>query len=65
MTLQETLADEVQLTWELARYSVAEELVVHPVLERNMDHGGVIADKDRNETHQVSNGAIAKPRNGS
>ncbi|KAL1952803.1 hypothetical protein VTO42DRAFT_4230 [Malbranchea cinnamomea] len=42
-----------QLTWELARYSVAEELVVYPVLQRNMDHGAVIADKNRNQNQQI------------
>lgn len=44
-----------KFTWALARYGVAEELVIYPVLESNMDHGDVIADKDRNETQQLKN----------
>ncbi|EEP76751.1 predicted protein [Uncinocarpus reesii 1704] len=42
-----------QLGWELARYAVAEELVVYPALETHMDHGKVIADKERNENQQI------------
>ncbi|EAS33331.2 HHE domain-containing protein [Coccidioides immitis RS] len=42
-----------QFVWELARYAVAEELVVYPALESHMDHGKVIADKDRGENQQI------------
>ncbi|PGH05650.1 hypothetical protein GX51_02810 [Blastomyces parvus] len=42
-----------QFTWELARYTVAEELVVNPALESYMDHGKIMADKDRREQHEI------------
>ncbi|KAI1908746.1 hypothetical protein LOZ61_005376 [Ophidiomyces ophidiicola] len=42
-----------QFVWELARYTVAEELIVYPALESHMDHGKIIADKDRNENRQI------------
>nr|KAK2737366.1 hypothetical protein FQN57_007544 [Myotisia sp. PD_48] len=42
-------------TWNLARYTVAEELVVYPALENHMDHGQVIADKDRNQNQEIKN----------
>jgi len=42
-----------QFTWELARHSIAEELVVYPAFEKNLgDKGKAMADKDRGE-HQV------------
>ncbi|KAL4791269.1 hemerythrin HHE cation binding domain-containing protein [Aspergillus venezuelensis] len=40
-----------QFTWELARHSIGEELVVYPVFEKNVPNGGALADKDRQE-HQ-------------
>ncbi|OAA40076.1 HHE domain containing protein [Cordyceps fumosorosea ARSEF 2679] len=43
-----------QFTWELARHSVAEELVVYPALEKYLgDRGKQLADEDRQEHHQV------------
>jgi hemerythrin superfamily protein len=42
-----------QFTWELARHSIAEELVVYPAFEKNLgDKGHNMAEKDRQE-HQV------------
>jgi len=42
-----------QFTWELARHSIAEELVVYPAFERNLgDNGKTMANKDRDE-HQL------------
>lgn len=42
-----------QFTWELARHSIAEELVVYPAFERNLgEKGKIMANKDRDE-HQV------------
>ncbi|MCJ1258818.1 hypothetical protein MMC24_006652 [Lignoscripta atroalba] len=41
-----------QLTWELARHSIAEELVVYPAMEKNLPGGKSMADKDR-EQHQT------------
>jgi hypothetical protein len=47
-----------QFTWELARHSTGEELVVYPAMERNMgDEGKQMADKDRSEHNKVSCGA--------
>ncbi|KAI1437582.1 hypothetical protein GGR50DRAFT_47605 [Xylaria sp. CBS 124048] len=40
------------LVWELARHSIAEELVVYPAIERELEDGRLIADKDRDQ-HQV------------
>ena len=42
-----------QFVWELARHSIAEELVVYPAFEKNLgDKGHQIAEKDRTE-HQT------------
>ncbi|KAL2373722.1 hypothetical protein RJ035_001842 [Blastomyces gilchristii] len=41
-----------QFTWELARHSIDEELVVYPALEKYVKGGKALADKDREE-HQV------------
>jgi hemerythrin superfamily protein len=44
-----------QFTWELARHSVAEELIVYPAMERYMGEAGKDhAEKDRKQHHQVS-----------
>ena len=44
-----------QFTWELARHSVAEELIVYPAMEKYMGEAGKAhADKDRQQHHQVS-----------
>jgi hypothetical protein len=46
-----------QFTWELARHSVAEELLVYPALEKYLgDKGKEHADHDRAEHHKVSPG---------
>ncbi|KAF1739616.1 putative hemerythrin-like protein [Beauveria bassiana] len=43
-----------QFTWELARHSVGEELVVYPALEKYLgDRGKQLADSDRKEHHEV------------
>lgn len=41
-----------QFTWELARHSIGEELVVYPALEKYVLGGVDIANKDRQE-HQT------------
>ena len=47
-----------QFTWELARHSIAEELVVYPAFEKNLgDKGKEMADKDRDQ-HQV----VSRPK---
>lgn len=44
-----------QFTWELARHSVGEELVVYPALEKYLgDRGKQMADHDRQEHHKVA-----------
>ncbi|KAI4716692.1 hemerythrin HHE cation binding domain protein [Aureobasidium sp. EXF-10727] len=42
-----------QFTWELARHSIAEELVVYPAMERNCPGGEALANKDRAEHRKV------------
>ena len=42
-----------QLIWEVARHSVAEEIVVYPAFERFLINGEEMADKDRKEHLQV------------
>ena len=42
-----------QFTWELARHSIGEELVVYPVLEKMVSGGAEIANKDREEHQKV------------
>ncbi len=43
-----------QFTWELARHSVAEELLIYPAFEKYMGKDGhEKAERDRNEHHQV------------
>ena len=41
-----------QFTWELARHSIGEELIVYPLMEKNLPNGKEMADKDRSE-HQI------------
>lgn len=44
-----------QFTWELARHSVGEELVLYPAYEKYLgDKGREWAEHDRQEHHQVS-----------
>lgn len=42
-----------QFTWELARHSIGEELVVYPQLEKKLPDGRDMADKDRKEHQSV------------
>ncbi|KAL4896917.1 hypothetical protein BDV59DRAFT_209412 [Aspergillus ambiguus] len=42
-----------QFTWELARHSIGEELVVYPAFEKSLDDGKAMADKDREEHQSV------------
>ncbi|KAL1953563.1 hypothetical protein VTO42DRAFT_2590 [Malbranchea cinnamomea] len=41
-----------QFVWELARHSIGEELVVYPALEKHVEGGKQLAERDRQE-HQV------------
>ncbi|KAE8139751.1 hemerythrin HHE cation binding domain-containing protein [Aspergillus pseudotamarii] len=41
-----------QFTWELARHSIGEELVVYPRMEKVLNNGKAMADHDRHE-HQI------------
>ncbi|KAL4914883.1 hemerythrin HHE cation binding domain-containing protein [Aspergillus aurantiobrunneus] len=51
-----------QFSWELARHSIGEELVVYPVFEKNLPDGVAMADKDRRE-HQVVKEKLKKFQN--
>jgi len=43
-----------QFTWELARHSIGEELVVYPAFEKYLGNKGqAMADKDRQEHQSV------------
>ncbi|KAF2496246.1 hypothetical protein BU16DRAFT_572397 [Lophium mytilinum] len=43
-----------QFTWELARHSVAEELIVYPAFEKYITtNGKAMAEKDRKEHHET------------
>ncbi|RHZ52741.1 hypothetical protein CDV55_100500 [Aspergillus turcosus] len=42
-----------QFTWELARHSIGEELIVYPLMEKNLPNGKAMADKDRAEHQSV------------
>lgn len=42
-----------QLAWELARHSIAEELVVYPAMEKYIPNGKAMADQDRQEHAKV------------
>lgn len=43
-----------QFTWEVARHSIGEELVVYPAFEKYVPDGVKLADKDRQEHQTVS-----------
>jgi hemerythrin superfamily protein len=42
-----------QFTWELARHSIGEELVLYPAFEQHLSSGKEKADKDRQEHLKV------------
>jgi hypothetical protein len=42
-----------QFTWELARHAVGEELVLYPAVERYVDGGKELADREREDTQKV------------
>jgi hypothetical protein len=46
-----------QFTWELARHSIGEELVLYPAFEKHLPDGKAMADKDREEHLTVSPGS--------
>ena len=51
-----------QFTWELARHSVAEELIVYPAFEKYLGHEGkAMAEKDRKEHHEVIRSPMKLP----
>ncbi|KAI0846322.1 HHE domain protein [Daldinia vernicosa] len=39
--------------WELARHSVAEEIVIYPAIERHVNNGRDIASKDRDQHQSI------------
>ncbi|KAE8363394.1 hemerythrin HHE cation binding domain-containing protein [Aspergillus caelatus] len=40
-------------TWELARHSIGEELVIYPAMEEHVANGKALAEKDRREHQSV------------
>lgn len=51
-----------QFRWQLARHSVAEELIVYPAFEKYLgDAGKAQADRDREQHHKVSRGLDLVP----
>lgn len=42
-----------QFVWELARHSIAEEIVVYPAMEKHISNGKELADRDRKEHQKV------------
>ncbi|CAI7600814.1 unnamed protein product [Penicillium pancosmium] len=48
-TEKEKIQWQNQFTWELARHSIGEELVVYPEFEKKLPDGRKMADKDRQE----------------
>lgn len=49
-----------QFTWELARHSIGEELVVYPAFEKHVSGGRELANKDRQE-HQTVRQTLSPP----
>jgi hemerythrin superfamily protein len=43
-----------QFTWELARHSIGEELVVYPSIEKTLPNGVALAEKERAEHQKVN-----------
>jgi hypothetical protein len=54
-----------QFVWELARHSVAEEIVVYPAMEKHVPGGAKMAEKDRSEHQQVIPPTSTNPPNAS
>ncbi|EYE96334.1 uncharacterized protein EURHEDRAFT_452628 [Aspergillus ruber CBS 135680] len=52
-TEKEKIQWQNQFTWELARHSIGEELVVYPQFEKKLLDGRAMADKDRKEHQSV------------
>lgn len=48
-TDKEKIQWQNQFTWELARHSIGEELVVYPQFEKLLPDGRTMAEKDRKE----------------
>lgn len=48
-------------TWELARHSIGEELVVYPLFEKLLSDGIEMAKKDRSQHLEVSSNSSATP----
>jgi hypothetical protein len=57
-TDKEKIQWQNQFTWELARHSIGEELVVYPQFEKNLPDGHAMADKDRKEHQSASQPSI-------
>lgn len=49
-----------QFVWELARHSIAEEIVVYPAMEKHVINGKDMAEKDRQE-HRIVSSQLMSP----
>ena len=52
--LDEQTCFQNMFTWELARHSIGEELVIYPLFEKTLSDGVQMANKDRDQHMQVS-----------
>lgn len=50
-----------QFTWELARHSIGEELVVYPAFEKHLPDGKEMAESDRGEHRKVRTFTVSSP----
>ena len=51
-----------QLTWEVARHAVGEEIVVYPLMEKHLgEKGRQLADHDREEHQVCTSSAMTNP----
>lgn len=48
-TTEEKVEWRNQLTWELARHSIGEEILIYPKMEKLFSHGDFVADRSREE----------------
>lgn len=44
-----------QLTWEVARHAVGEEIVVYPLMEKHLGEKGLKLTNEDRDDHQVRN----------
>jgi hemerythrin superfamily protein len=50
-----------QLTWEVARHAVGEEIVVYPLMEKHMGESGLKLANEGRSAHQVNTLLQSRP----